>query len=576
MAGGGEVPISQWEQSVVRAHRRKVFTLDWNSEGKRLASGAVDQTVRINRVDAYCAIKQEAELRGHSDTVTNLSWHPTHPDKLASIAGAEKSVRFWDTRSARNTATVSTPGANLYLAWSPEGHYLAVANKEDVVSLVDTRRMKVVHKYPHKYQVNDLMFTRDGKQLLQCTGQGEVEMLSFPEMKRQRALKGHTANVMAVAMDKQERWIATAGGDAVACLWDTQDHICQRTYIGMDMPILSLSFSHDSRYLAICGEQMAIDVENVETGESLGRLALQYTPEDVAWNPRHHMLAHAGAHGKDQYGAEYAEISPQSAPYAPSADFEPLAGALCLLLDSASDPAVQRNAAAALSASLEASDSAVQGAIENRAAERAVLLLEGSSEAAAADGVAPPTPADPGLRLNLLVLLGTLAEASEATAQLVLDAGGLQQLLLAADAGQSEQLQEAAADGLCKLASSGGVAKDAMAAAGAVPPLAALLTASAGDGGALPAAGGEVRVRALLCLGMLVGGVPARQLELASAAGAVRALLRIMRQQDDADAQQVAAGLFRELAANGEAKAALAAALQEQQAADAAQQRFVG
>lgn len=205
-----------------------------------------------------------------------------------------------------------------------------------------------------------------------------------------------------------------------------------------------------------------------------------------------------------------------------------------------------------------------------------MLLLEGSSEAAAADGVAPPTPADPGLRLNLLVLLGTLAEASEATAQLVLDAGGLQQLLLAADAGQSEQLQEAAADGLCKLASSGGVAKDAMAAAGAVPPLAALLTASAGDGGALPAAGGEVRVRALLCLGMLVGGVPARQLELASAAGAVRALLRIMRQQDDADAQQVAAGLFRELAANGEAKAALAAALQEQQAADAAQQRFVG
>lgn len=32
--------------------------------------------------------------------------------------------------------------------------------------------MKVVHKYAHKYQVNDLAFTRDGKMLLQCTGQG--------------------------------------------------------------------------------------------------------------------------------------------------------------------------------------------------------------------------------------------------------------------------------------------------------------------------------------------------------------------------------------------------------------------
>ena len=38
-------------------------------------------------------IKNEAELRGHSDGVTNVSWHPTHPDKLASIAGSEKSMR---------------------------------------------------------------------------------------------------------------------------------------------------------------------------------------------------------------------------------------------------------------------------------------------------------------------------------------------------------------------------------------------------------------------------------------------------------------------------------------------------
>lgn len=38
-------------------------------------------------------IKQEGELRGHSDGVTNVAWHPSHADKLASIAGAEKSVR---------------------------------------------------------------------------------------------------------------------------------------------------------------------------------------------------------------------------------------------------------------------------------------------------------------------------------------------------------------------------------------------------------------------------------------------------------------------------------------------------
>ena len=202
------------------------------------------------------------------------------------------------------------------------------------------------------------------------------------------------------------------------------------------------------------------------------------------------------------------------------------------------------------------------GPLQPTQAERVVLVLEGGAAA------------DPGLQLNLLVLLGTLGEAAETTAQLVLDAGGLQQLLARAAPGSPPQLQEAAVDGVCKLCSSFAPAKDAAAAAGAIPALAALLGGGGGQGGG--AGGGaqgsssmDVTVRALLAIGMLVGGQPARQLELAGAPGAVGALLRLMRQQEDGDAQQIAAGLFRELASNAEAKGALAAALKEQQAADA-------
>ena len=202
-----------------------------------------------------------------------------------------------------------------------------------------------------------------------------------------------------------------------------------------------------------------------------------------------------------------------------------------------------------MSACLEGSDSALQAAIDSKAAERAVQQL-------AAGGTH-----DPGLQLNLLVLLGTLGEAGEATLQSVLDAGGLQQLLARADPQQSEQLQEASVDALCKLAANSGAAKDAAAAGGAIPRLAALL----GSGGGGP----EVRVRALLCLGMLIGGSPGRQLELAGAPGAVTAVLALMRQQDDADCQQIAGGLFKELASNAEAKGAIAEALKQQQAAEA-------
>jgi THO complex subunit 3 len=63
-----------------------------------------------------------------------MRWHPSHADKLASTATQEKSVRFWDVRAQKNTATLTTPGHNLYLAWTHDGNYLAVGNKEDSTS----------------------------------------------------------------------------------------------------------------------------------------------------------------------------------------------------------------------------------------------------------------------------------------------------------------------------------------------------------------------------------------------------------------------------------------------------------
>jgi len=75
---------------------------------------------------------------------------------------------------------------------------------------------------------------------------------------------------------------------------------------------------------------------------------------------------------------------------------------------------------------------------------------------AALESLSSSGSADVGLQLNLLVLLGTLGEAAETTAQLVLDSGGLAQLMSMADPAANQQLQEAAVDGLVSDAGQGG------------------------------------------------------------------------------------------------------------------------
>lgn len=113
-----------------RLHKHPKFLHDlvWNN--KLITAPVAWQNIAQTR--------QEAELRGHTESVMYMRWHPTHPDKLASISQQEKNVRFWDHRNGKNspTATLDTPGQNLYLAWTNNGNYLAVGNKDDGTSWI--------------------------------------------------------------------------------------------------------------------------------------------------------------------------------------------------------------------------------------------------------------------------------------------------------------------------------------------------------------------------------------------------------------------------------------------------------
>lgn len=242
---------------------------------------------------SFIQSKSEAELRGHTDAVMYLRWHPSNPDRLASTSSQEKCIRFWDARTSKNTATLTTPGHNLYLAWTHDGNEMAVGSKEDVVCIIDVRKMKVIQKHSYRYQVNELAFLSTSRLFLQATGNGgEVEVQQYPDMKRVGGLKGHTAAVLSLAVDPAEKYIATGGADAVACLWDAKDFICLRSYYAMDFPPRALAFSYDSKYLAMAGEDPCLFVEDIESGKSMGIVPVKSSPEDCAWHPKRHVLAY--------------------------------------------------------------------------------------------------------------------------------------------------------------------------------------------------------------------------------------------------------------------------------------------
>ena len=82
---------------VLSGHTKKVHSVAWNSTGDYLASGAVDWTARLWALDDGGRGKSLGELKGHSSSVDQLCWNPSHRDQLAT-ASRDKTVKIWDAR----------------------------------------------------------------------------------------------------------------------------------------------------------------------------------------------------------------------------------------------------------------------------------------------------------------------------------------------------------------------------------------------------------------------------------------------------------------------------------------------
>ena len=184
-------------------HKKKVHSVAWNRAGRKLASGSVDQSARVWDVEHGVQSGKEIELKGHSDSVDQLTWDPSQSDVLASVS-ADKTLRIWDARAAggsRCVAKVDTSGENINVAWSPDGGTIAVGDRDDVVSFVDARKHKIIKTTKFPFEVNEIDWDNAGARVYLTTGLGTVEVLEFPSMTAAHTIHAHTAGCYCIAFD---------------------------------------------------------------------------------------------------------------------------------------------------------------------------------------------------------------------------------------------------------------------------------------------------------------------------------------------------------------------------------------
>src|SRR6266542_2655522 len=139
-----------------------VYSVAFSPDGKTLASGSGDNTIRLWDVGAGRLIRS---LAGHGGAVRSVAFSPD--GKMIASASEDKTIKLWQVSTGKYIRLFNGHTGSVYsVAFSPDGKMIASGSHEQVVKLWDVGTGNLIRSFMgHRNTIHSVAFSPDGKTL---------------------------------------------------------------------------------------------------------------------------------------------------------------------------------------------------------------------------------------------------------------------------------------------------------------------------------------------------------------------------------------------------------------------------
>ncbi|MGO8791498.1 MAG: WD40 repeat domain-containing serine/threonine protein kinase [Terriglobia bacterium] len=271
-------------QQTLTGHSGEVTSVAFSSDGRLLASGSVDRTVKIWDV-ATRQLKQT--LAGHQNFVVAVAFSPDG-DLLAS-GSTDNTMKVWDVASGNLLQTLDGDAKGnsvLCVAFSPDGRLVAAGRWGNIIELWNRSAWTLRQTLTgHNAPVSTVAFSPDGRLLASGSDDKTIKLWDAVSGTLVKTLAGHEDRVMSVAFSRDGRLLASGSADNTIRFWDVASGAEKQTLRGHAAWVCSVAFSPDGRWLASGSHDRSVRIWDLASGREKQVLnGHKYDVESVAFS----------------------------------------------------------------------------------------------------------------------------------------------------------------------------------------------------------------------------------------------------------------------------------------------------